>query len=1059
MNLKLFIDRPILSIVISVTIVLLGLLGVVALPVEQYPDIAPPTVSVWATYPGANAETVQKSVVVPLEEAINGVEGMTYITSTASNDGTAQIMIYFAQGTDPDMAAVNVQNSVATAQSLLPAEVIQTGISTQKQQNAELKTIALYDPEGRYDSQFLNNYMKINVEPRLKRIQGVGKVQFYGSQYSMRLWLKPDRMAQYRLIPDDITAVLAGQNIEAATGSFGENHMNANEYTMKYRGRFTTADEFGNIVVKTLDDGEVLRLREVADVELGDEDYNFTNTVNGLPASMLSIYQTAGSNASSVINEIDRVFEDCSKDLPKGMEFVTMSDTNRFLYASINEVVWALVISIILVVIVVYIFLQDFKATLIPTFAIFVSVIGTFGFMSIAGFSINLLTLFALVLAIGTVVDNAIIVVEAVQSKFDAGYKSSYMATNDAMRGITSAIVVSTIIFMAVFIPTSMMGGTSGTFYKQFGITMAVAVGLSAINALTLSPALCAMMMRPTEGDTGFSARMRKAYNASFNAILERYKNGVIFFVKRPVVAFGILLAGIGLLGWFMRTTPTGFVPDEDTGIVMVSLNTKPGTSAMETRRIIRDFDRMVRRIPGIEYSGAIQGFSFNGSGPSSGIFFLSLAHWDDRKDASAKMDAIMANIYALADSVPDMDYSVAAPPMIPGYGMTNGFDLYVQDRAGGSLDDFKRVTDEFTEALMARPEIESAYSAFNTNFPQFWVDIDAAQCDRVGLSPVQVLSTLAGYFGGGYISNFNRFNKMYRVIMQAEPSSRVTPESLKHFYIRTASGEMAPLSQFVSLTKTYGPQSISRFNLYNAISLSGSAAPGYSSGDAIRAIQEVAAEVLPRGYGFEFGGITREEANSGSNVIMIFALCGVLVYLILAALYESLLLPLVVLVSIPCGLMGSFLFAKLFGLENNIYLQTGLIMLIGLLAKTAILITEYAGERRRGGMSLKQAAVGAAKARLRPILMTALTMIFGMLPLMFASGVGANGNSTLGTGAVGGMVVGTLTLLFIVPAIWMVFQKIQEKFRPVEPVKADWALTAEMERVANLKKQKKDED
>lgn len=1058
MNLKFFIDRPILSIVISVTIVLLGIVGLATLPVEQYPDIAPPTVNVWANYPGANAETVQKSVVVPLEEAINGVEGMTYITSEASNDGSASLMIYFRQGTDPDMAAVNVQNRVATAQSLLPAEVVQIGITTEKQQNAELKTFALYDPQGRYSKQFLNNYLKINVEPRIKRVQGVGKVQLYGSPYSMRLWLKPDRMAQYHLIPDDIATLLAGQNIEAATGSFGENHDNANVYTMKYRGRLTTAEQFGDIVVKSLPNGDILHLKDIADIELGDEDYNFENTINGKPASMLTIYQTAGSNASAVINEIDKVLEDCAKDLPKGMEFVTMSDTNRFLYASIHEVVWALIISIILVVLVVYFFLQDFKATLIPTFAIFVSVIGTFGFMAIAGFSINLLTLFALVLAIGTVVDNAIIVVEAVQSKFDTGYKSSYMATNDAMNGITSAIVVSTIIFMAVFIPTSMMGGTSGTFYKQFGITMAVAVGLSAVNALTLSPALCAIMMRPIEGDKGISAHIRKAYNAAFTATLERYKNGVLFFIRRPVVAFSVLFIGIGLLVWFMRTTPSGFVPNEDTGTVIISMNTKPGTSARKTLQTIRDFDEKLQSIPGIDYRGGVSGFSFSGTGPTAGIFFLSLKDWDERQSPMESADAIVGQIYALADSVPDASFFVTTPPMIPGYGMSNGFELFLQDKVGGDLNEFKKVADDFVAELNARPEIEMAYTSFDTQYPQYWVDIDAAQCERVGVTPAEVLSTMAGYFGGNYASNFNRFNKLYRVMLQADPSTRVTPESIRNFYIRTGNGEMAPLSQFVTLTKTYGSQSISRFNLYNSIAVNGNAAAGYSSGDALRAIAETAEKVLPRNYGYELGGISREEASTGNNAIIIFGLCAILVFLILAGLYESLLLPLVVIISIPCGLMGSFLFAKLFGLENNIYLQTGLIMLIGLLAKTAILITEYAGERRKSGMTLKQSAVGAAKARLRPILMTALTMVFGMLPLMFASGVGANGNSTLGTGAVGGMIIGTLTLLFLVPALWMVFQKIQERFHPVEVKNPDWAMSAELERVANLKKQKEDE-
>lgn len=1058
MNLKFFIDRPVLSIVISLTIVLLGLVGLAALPVEQYPDIAPPTVNVWASYPGANAETVQKSVVVPLEEAINGVEGMTYITSEASNDGNASLMVYFAQGTDPDMAAVNVQNRVATAQSLLPPEVVQIGIYTEKQQNAELKTLGLYDPEGRYSKQFLDNYIKINVEPRIKRVQGVGKVQFYGSPYSMRLWLKPDRMAQYGLIPDDITNLLAGQNIEAATGSFGENYEGANVYTMKYRGRFSTAEQFGEIVVKSLPNGDILRLKEVADIELGDEDYNFENIINGQPAAMLTVYQTAGSNAAAVINEIDKVLDECAKDLPKGLEFVTMSDTNRFLYASIKEVIWALVLSVVLVVIVVYLFLQDFKATLIPTIAIFVSVIGTFGFMAVAGFSFNLLTLFALVLAIGTVVDNAIIVVEAVQSKFDAGYKSFYLATNDAMNGITSAIVVSTIIFMAVFIPTSMMGGTSGKFYTQFGITMAVAVGLSAVNALTLSPALCALMMRPADGDKGFSSRVRKAYNVAFNATLERYKNGVKFFVKRPSIAFASLAVGIGLLVWFMKETPTGFVPDEDTGTVFISINTKPGTSTKRTAQVIRDFDKKIARIDGIEYRGGIGGFSFSGSGPTSAMFFLSLDHWDDRKDPSQSVEAIMDKLYSLGDSIPDAEYFVTTPPIIAGYGMTNGFELYLQDRAGGDLEEFKRIADEYVEELSKRPEIETAYSSFDTKYPQYWVDIDAAQCERVGITPAEVLSTLAGYYGGNYASNFNRFNKLYRVMVQADPASRVTPESLKNFYVRTGNGEMAPISQFLTLTKTYGPQTISRFNLYSSIAINGTPASGYSSGDAIRAVRETAEKVLPRNYGYEFGGISREEAETGNNVMIIFSICAILVFLILAGLYESLLLPFVVIISIPCGLMGSFLFAQIFGLQNNIYLQTGLIMLIGLLAKTAILITEYAGERRKSGMTLKQAAIGAAKSRLRPILMTALTMVFGMLPLMFASGVGANGNSTLGTGAVGGMVVGTLTLLFLVPTLWMVFQKIQERFRPVEPHNPDWAMTAEIERVANIKNDKNDE-
>lgn len=1062
MNLKYFIDRPILSIVISVGMVLMGLLALFSLPIEQYPDIAPPTVSVYTNYPGANAETVQKAVIVPLEEAINGVENMTYITSSASNSGDAEVTIYFKQGSNADMATVNVQNAVATAQGLLPAEVVQIGVMTQKSQNAELKTFALYSPGGEYDRLFLDNYMKINVEPRIKRIQGVGRFQLYGSNYSMRIWLDPDKMAQYKLIPSDISAVLATQNIEAATGAFGENHDNAMQYTMKYRGRLSTPEEFGELVVRSLPGGDVLRLKEVAKIELADESFSFDSRVNGKPAATAFISQTAGSNASAVINEIDDVLDEISKDLPKGLEFVTLSDTNRFLFASIKGVVVSLLLAVLLVVLVVYFFLQDIRSTLIPTISIIVSIIATFAFMSVAGFSINLLTLFALVLAIGTVVDNAIIVVEAVQSRFDAGYQSSYKATTDAMGGISTAILVSTMIFMAVFIPTSFMGGTSGQFYTQFGLTMAVAVGLSAINALTLSPALCAIMLKPYVDENGqtkdnFAARFRKAYNAGFEAVLERYKNGVLFFIRHRWVMWGTLVAGLALLVFLVRGTKTGLVPDEDTGIVMVSLNTKPGSSLSETMKTLHKVDERLLALPEADYTGMVAGYSFSGAGPSMGMFFLTLKDWDERKGKGHSANDVVNKIYGFAPEIPDASMFAMTPPMIPGYGTGGGFELYLQDKEGGDINDFKEVADRFVAALNERPEIDMAYSAFAADYPQYWVDIDAAKCERAGISNTEILETMSAYFGGGYVSNFNRFSKLYRVMIQADPDSRVTPESLNHIYVRVGE-EMAPLSQFVQLTKTYGPESLSRFNLYNSISVSGSPAQGYSSGDALNAVRETATEVLPRGYGFEFGGISREEAQTGNNVAIIFAVCILLVYLILSGMYESLVLPFTVILSVPCGLMGSFLFAKMFGLENNIYLQTGLIMLIGLLAKTAILITDYAGERRRSGMSLKQAAIGAAKNRLRPILMTALTMVFGMLPLMFSSGVGANGNSTLGTGAVGGMVIGTLVLLFIVPALWMVFQGIQEKIKPVEFVEADDAIAAEKDKVARLKLQKESE-
>lgn len=1054
MNLKFFTDRPVLSIVISVLIILMGVISLFGLPVEQYPDIAPPTIQVFTNYPGANAETVQKSVVVPLEEAINGVEDMTYITSTSSNTGDAMINVYFKQGTDADMAAVNVQNRVATASSLLPAEVVKVGVTTQKQQNAELMTLALYSPDNSYDRQFLNNYMKINVEPRLKRVSGVGNVLQLGSNYSMRIWMKPDKMAQYHLIPSDITDVLAKQNIEAATGSFGENNDNAYEYTMKYRGRFSKPEEFGNLVVKSLPGGEVLRLKEVADIQLGDENYVYTCEVNGHPAAISSISQTAGSNASEIINEIHSVINSLEDNLPKGMEFVTIYDTNSFLYASIHEVVITLILAILLVVLVVYGFLQDMRSTLIPTISIIVSTVGTFAFMQLAGFSINLLTLFALVLAIGTVVDNAIVVVEAVQARFDAGYQSSYDATNDALKGISSAILTSTLIFMAVFIPVAMMGGTSGAFYRQFGITMAVAVGISALNTFTLAPALCALLLKPYVDENGnqkdnFAARFRKAFNAAFDALIRHYVKGVMLFVNHKWLMWGTVVAMLAIFGVLVQITKTGLVPDEDTGMIYLSMNTKPGTSKAQTERIMTEIDNRLNRLKDIKYHARISGYSFSGAGPSMGMYFMSLNPWDERTDKSQKALALVDSIYRLTADIPDAQIFALTPPMIPGYGRGSGFEMYMQDFAGGDLAEFKSVTDKFLEALRERPEIATVYSAFETNYPQYWVDIDAAQCEQAGISPSEILETLSGYYGGGYVSNFNRFSKLYRVMIQAEPTSRITPESLSKFFVRVGD-EMAPLSQFVKLTKTYGPQDLSRFNLYNSIAVSGTAAEGYSSGDALKAIQETAKTSLPSNYGYEFGGITREESKTTNNIALIFGICLVLVYLILAALYESFFIPLAVILAVPCGLMGCFIFAQFFDLENNIYMQIGIIMLIGLLAKTAILLTEYAVTGRKSGMTLSEAAIEAAKVRLRPILMTALTMVFGMLPLMFASGVGANGSRAVAAGAVGGMLVGTLALLFLVPALFIVFQAIQEKVFPPKKAVKGVELKSELEALEN---------
>ena len=957
---------------------------------------------------------------------------MNYITSNASNGGDATINIYFKQGTNADMAAVNVQNRIAKALSLLPAETTKMGVTTEKQQNAELKTFALYSPNDKYDLQFLNNYMKINVEPKLKRIRGVGNVMQFGSNYSMRIWLKPDKMAQFKLIPNDIATMLAKQNIEASTGSFGSNHQNVYEYTMKYRGRFSTASDFGNLVLRSLPNGEVLRLKDAADVKLGDEAYNYSTMLNGHKAAMAMIYQTAGSNAAKTINEIDKVLGEISKEMPRGLEFVTMNDTNRFLYASINEVLKTLLEAILLVIIVVYVFLQDLRSTLIPTISIFVSIIGTFAVISLFGFSVNLLTLFALVLAIGTVVDDAIVVVEAVQSKFDAGYQSSYAATNDAMKGVSSAILTSTLIFMAVFIPVAMMGGTSGAFYKQFGVTMAVAVGISAINAFTLSPALCALMLKPYIDECGntknnFAARFRNAFNAVFDVMSQRYVRGMVFFVKRRWLMWGTLIVSLVLLTLFVRTTKTGLIPDEDTGSVMVSLNSKPGTSMSQNMKIMNILDKKLAQIPEIKYRADVAGYSFDGSGPSMGMYFISLHNWSKRKGDGQSVNDIIDRINMLGAEIPDAKIYAMSSPMISGYGMSNGFELYLQDKVGGNIDKFKKVADDFIAALSQRPEIGVIYSTFQTSYPQYWVDIDAAKTLQADISPAEVLETLSGYYTGAYISDFNRFSKLYRVTMQARPEYLVTPESLNHLYIRVGD-EMSPLSQFVKLTKTYGPSDLTRFNLYNAISVNGNAANGYSSGDVLKAIKETAVKVLPKNYSYEYGGISREESKTTSNAIIIFCICMLLIYLVLCSLYESFLIPFAVILSVPCGLLGSFLFAFIFDFENNIYMQTGLIMIIGLLAKTAILITEYAVKRRRSGMSLVQAAYSAAKVRLRPILMTVLTMIFGLLPLMMAHGVGANGSRSLASGVVSGMIVGTLALLFLVPALFIVFQYLQEK-------------------------------
>ena len=1024
-----------MAISISILIVVIGLISLFSLPVEQYPDIAPPTVQVSATYTGADAEAVMNSVIMPLEESINGVEDMMYITSTATNAGTATIEVYFKQGTDPDMAAVNVQNRVSKAQGLLPAEVTKIGVTTQKRQTSFLQINALASTDGRYDKIFLGNYMDINVIPQIKRVEGVGDVMMLGDTYSMRIWLHPERMAQYGLVPSDVTAVLGEQNIEAPTGSLGENSKNVFQFTMKYRGRLKSVDEFRNTVVRAQADGSVLRLKDVADVELGTQTYSFSSEMDGKPAVMFIVFQTAGSNATAVNESISKKMKEMEKDLPQGTEFVNMMSSNDFLFASIHNVVETLVIAIILVVLVVYFFLQDFKSTLIPSISIIVSLIGTFACLMAAGFSINILTLFALVLAIGTVVDDAIVVVEAVQAKFDEGYQSPVLAADDAMKGVSSAILTSTIIFMAVFIPVAMMGGTSGAFYAQFGITMAVAVGISAINAFTLSPALCALFLKPYIDEHGnmknnFAARFRKAFNAVFDRLSRRYVRGVLYIIHRRWLLWGTIAASFGLLVLLVNITKTGLIPQEDTGTVMVSMNTKPGSSMAQTNKVMARINSRLDSIPEIEYSGAVGGFSFSGSGPSQAMYFMTLTDWDRRKDEGQSVDDVIGKIYAATADVPDATVFAMSPPMIAGYGMGNGFELYLQDKTGGDVTAFKKEADRFVEALSRRPEIGEVYSSFAADYPQYWVDIDAAKCEQSGISPADVLSTLSGYYTGSYVSDFNRFSKLYHVTMQAPAEYRINTESLNRMYVRTSDGSMAPLSQFVRLTKTNGPSDLTRFNLFNAIAINGSPVSGYSSGQVIKAIGETAREVLPATCSYEFGGLSREESKTTNNAALIFILCMVLIYLILCALYESVFIPFAVLLSVPCGLMGSFLFAWLFGLENNIYMQTGLIMIIGLLAKTAILLTEYAGKRRSEGMTLSQAAYSAAKVRLRPILMTVLSMVFGLIPLMMAHGVGANGSRSLATGVIGGMIVGTLALLFLVPSLFITFQYIQEQVK-----------------------------
>lgn len=1108
MKLDTFINRPVLSTVISIFIVLLGLIGLSSLPITKFPDIAPPTIRVSTTYNGANAQAVLNSVIAPLEESINGAEGMTYIESTSTNAGSADISVHFEQGFDPNMAAVDVQNRVSKALNLLPAEVTQVGVQTQKRQSSMLVGVALYSDVPEYDGEFLDNYMKINVIPVLQRVSGVGDVMSFGGDYSMRIWIKPEIMAQYGLTPSDIAAALRDQNIEAAPGSFGAQGKQSFQYTLKYRGRYETPEEFENIVVRTSSNGDVLRLKDVADVELGKVTYDFENTLNGKPATMAIVFQTAGSNATQIIKDCLAQVDELEKDLPTGLHFAVPMNNNDFLFASIHKVISTLIEAFILVFFVVYVFLSDIRSTLIPAIAIPVALVGTFFFMNIIGFSVNLITLSALVLAIAIVVDDAIVVVEAVHAKLDAGYKSSRKAAIDAMSEIGTAIISITLVMMLVFIPVSFMPGTAGIFYRQFGLTMAIAIGLSALNALTLSPALCAVFLKPHPAADGhepsLKERMADAYGAAgkayaskmqtlwiplgtlcllvatitfmvkgwfdfptvaqgiiaivcaiatvaglftqafkrgfervFGFILKHYNKWTGFFIRHKISCAGIVAASIGILVWLMSTTPSTLVPNEDTGVLFCMVDMPPGTSQERTIEVMNQVDQLLQSIPAVEYSQKIAGYSFiAGQGASYGTFIVKLKDWSLRDKKTESADAVLGQIYAMTGQfIKDGRVMAFAPPMIDGYSVTNGFELKMQDKTGGDINQFFAIVQGFLAQLNAQPEIQMAYTTFNPTFPQYKIDIDAAKAQKAGLSTSGILSTLQGYYGSMYVSNFNRFGKIYRVMMQAPPESRISPETLKNIKIRSANGSMASLENFVTLEKVYGPDLLNRFNLFTSISVTGSPAAGYSSGQALEAIARVAQQTLPQGYGYEYSGMTREEGErgSGNTTAIIFGLCLLFVYLLLSAQYESYIIPWAVILSIPFGLMGSFVFAKIFDVNNNIYLQIALIMLIGLLAKNAILIVEFALERRRTGMSVVNAAIAGAEARLRPILMTSLALIIGLLPMMFASGVGANGNRALGVGSIGGMLIGMILQILIVPALFVAFQLIQEKFTPLK--------------------------
>jgi hydrophobic/amphiphilic exporter-1 (mainly G- bacteria), HAE1 family len=1034
MTLKVFIERPVLSTVISVILIILGILGLVALPITQYPEIAPPTVSVSASYPGANADVVLNSVIVPLEEQINGVENMTYMTSSAGNDGSASITIFFKQGTNPDLDAVNVQNRVSRATPLLPAEVTRAGVTTSKRQSSMVMVFSINSTNKSFDGTFLQNYANINVVPMLKRVNGVGDVTAFGTQdYSMRIWLKPDAMAAYGLIPDDINNALAEQNVEAAPGKIGENSNQSFQYVLKYKGRLRKPEEYENIIIKATSTGQLLRLKDVARIELGSLDYSVTSTTDNHPSIVIAVFQAAGSNAHAMIKECEKTIETATRSFPPGVTQTMIFTANQFLDISIHKVVETLIEAFILVSIVVFVFLQDLRSTLIPAIAVPVAIVGTFFFLNLFGFTINLLTLFALVLAIGIVVDDAIVVVEAVHAKLDHGVPTARQATLEAMNEISGAVVSITLVMAAVFIPVTFITGSVGVFYKQFGLTLAVAILISAVNALTLSPALCALLLRP-HGERkvrgGLLQRFYSAFNVSFEVTTKKYKRAISFLARKRWIAVMGVLIFIGLFAWLLKITPAGFVPNEDQSFIMADVSLPPASSLERTTKIADEVVTIAKQQPEMNSVVRIAGSGIlsGGNGGSYGSLFMNLKSWELRKGEQHSLNAVITRLFGATAAIKGGNVFFIAPPTLEGFGNTSGFEFQVQDRTGGDIGHFSQVTNQFLAALGKRPEIQYATSFFNTNFPQFEVEVNVAKCKESNISPASVLSTLQGYYGSIYASNFNEFGKQYRVMIQADAVFRSDAQSLNKVFVRTGGGVMAPITEFVTLKRVYGPEFINRFNLFTSIAVSGAPKPGYSSGDAIKAIQEVAAKTLPVGYGYEFSGLTREELSSGSQTLLIFVLCLVFVYFLLSAQYESYILPFAVILSLSIGLAGAFIFANIFGVQNNIYLQITLIMLIGLLAKNAILIVEFALSRRRAGENMVRAAIDGAVARLRPILMTSFAFIFGIMPLMVSSGAGAEGNRSIGTGAVGGMLIGTVFGVFVIPVLFVIFQGIQER-------------------------------